>query len=147
MEAADKKVTRAIYKVATAYLWGEGVEEDIPAGAKWLKQAAELGESDAQAYLGAMFAHGMGVEENITIALRWLRKAAEQDNNIALRELGFLYDEGKGVPQSREEATRLISKAASLGDQKAIDWVDKNLPSKPQWLKTLCCIEINKNSF
>jgi TPR repeat protein len=85
-----------------------------------------------------MFAHGMGVEENITIALRWLRKAAEQDNNIALRELGFLYDEGKGVAQSRDEATRLISKAASLGDQKAIDWIDKNFPDKPQWLKTLC---------
>jgi hypothetical protein len=119
-------------------LCGEGVEEDIPAGAKWLKQAAELGEADAQAYLGAMFAHGMGVEENIPIALRWLRKAAEQDNNIALRELGFLYDEGKGVSQSREEATRLISKAASLGDPKAIDWVDKNCPKKPEWLKKLC---------
>ena len=138
MEAAEKKVTRAIYKVATAYLWGEGVEEDIPAGAKWLKQAAELGESDAQAYLGAMFAHGMGVEENIPIALRWLRKAAEQDNSIALRELGFLYDEGKGVSQSREEAMRLISKAASMGDQKALDWVDKHLPSKPEWLKNMC---------
>ena len=138
MEAAQMQVTRAMYKVATAYLWGEGVEEDVPAGAKWLKQAAELGESDAQAYLGAMFAHGMGVEENIPIALRWLRKAADQDNSIALRELGFLYDEGKGVSQSREEATRLISKAASMGDQKALDWVDKHLPSKPEWLKNMC---------
>ena len=130
--------TRAIYKVATAYLWGEGVEEDIPAGAKWLKLAAERGDAEAQAYLGAMFAHGMGVDENFSIALYWLRKAAEQDNSVALRELGFLYDEGRGVLISREEATRLISKAAALGDKKAMDWVAKHYPDKPGWLRELC---------
>jgi len=138
MEAANKKVTRALYKVATAYMWGEGVQEDIPAGAKWLKQAAQAGDSEAQAYLGMMFLDGMGVEENVQLALHWLKMAAKQDNNLALRELGFLYEAGKGVTYSRDEAKRLISKAASLGDQKAIDWLDTNCPEKPKWLKDLC---------
>jgi TPR repeat protein len=138
MEAAKKKLIRAGYKVGMAYMWGEGVEEDIPAAAYWFKQAANGGDDDAQVQLGMMFIYGHGVEENVDKGFNWLQLSAEQDNPIALRELGLLYESGKGVALSMSEATRLISKAASLGDKKSIEWVDTHYPDKPDWLKTLC---------
>lgn len=135
--AADKGLLKAAFKLAMAYLWGEGVEEDIPAGAKWLKKAATAGHAEAQAYLGMLFAYGHGVEENPEIAVQWLRQSAQQDHPIGLRELAKFYEAGEGVEKDLTEATRLMAKAASLGDQKAADWISKNCPEKPLWLKQL----------
>jgi TPR repeat protein len=120
-----------------AYLWGEGVAKDIPAGARWLRMAATEGHGLSQAYLGMMFVYGHGVEENTERAMYWLRQSAAQDNTLGLRELGFLLDGGKDVPRNREEAMHLLAKAASLGDEKAQKWIDTNCPDKPDWLKAL----------
>ena len=134
-QAAEKGLTKGAYRLGMAYIWGEGVEQDIPAGAKWLKKAANEGNPDAQAYLGMLFVYGHGVEENTEIALHWLRQAAKQDSAIGLRELAYLYEAGTGVMVDMSEATRLMARAASLGDTKAKDWIEKNCPEKPAWLR------------
>jgi TPR repeat protein len=134
---AEKGLTKGIFKLGMAYIWGEGVAQDIPAGAKWLKKAASEDNADAQAYLGMMFVYGHGVEENLNIALHWLRQAANQDSPIGLRELAYLYESGTGVEADLSEATRLMGRAASLGDSKAQDWIAKNCPEKPAWLKDI----------
>ncbi len=134
---AEKGLTKGIFKLGMAYIWGEGVAQDIPAGAKWLKKAASEDNADAQAYLGMMFVYCHGVEENLNIALHWLRQAANQDSPIGLRELAYLYESGTGVEADLSEATRLMGRAASMGDSKAQDWIEKNCPEKPAWLKDI----------
>lgn len=61
------------------------------AGARWIRAAAEQGDSAAQYNLGVVYEHGMGVPANATEALRWYQAAARQKSaeaQIALERLG-----------------------------------------------------------
>lgn len=136
-EAAENGHTKAQYRLGCNLLFAEGEKEDIPAAAKWLKLAAEANLADAQFYLGWMFSNGIGVEESEQRSRYWLEKACKQDHPEAMRTLGLMYIDGSGVRLDRNEGQRLLAKAAALGDKKANEWMDRNLPAKPQWLKDL----------
>jgi TPR repeat protein len=136
-EAAENGHPKAQYKLGCLALFGEGDKEDIPAAAKWLKLAAESNLADAQFYLGWMFSNGIGVEENEQRARLWFEKACRQDHPEAMRTLGLMFIEGNGARLDRKEGQRLVAKAAALGDKVANDWMVKNLPAKPQWLKDM----------
>ncbi len=90
-------------------------EDDFDA----VKKAAELGDVDAQAMLGVMYARGDGVPEDDTEAVRWYRKAAEQGDARAQAMLGVKYSSGEGVTQDNAEAVRWYRKAAEQGQADA----------------------------
>lgn len=136
-DAASQGYAKAQYRLGIAYMFSEGVEEDIPAAAKWLKLAADANLADAQCYLGVMFANGIGVETDSIRAHYWLDMACRQDHQQALRKLGFMLLDGEGLNPTPEKAKRLLAKAAALGDKEAKDWIAKNCPEKPAWLKEL----------
>ena len=56
---------------------------------RWFRLAAEQGDVNAQAYLGAMYDTGEGVPEDAVDAYAWLNIAAAQGNTSAkeLKEL------------------------------------------------------------
>lgn len=60
---------------------------------------AALGNAEAQARLGNMYAHGRGVPQNHYVAALWYRCAAGQGYPPAAYMLGLQYDRGQGVPQ------------------------------------------------
>ncbi|MGH8579095.1 MAG: tetratricopeptide repeat protein [Gammaproteobacteria bacterium] len=61
------------------------------AAARWIRAAAEQGDSAAQYNLGVIYAYGMGVPADPREAVRWYQAAAQQESveaQAALKRLG-----------------------------------------------------------
>jgi DNA-binding response OmpR family regulator len=56
---------------------GFGVEQKYLEAAKWFRLAADQGDSEAQRFLGCMYAEGKGVSQDFAEALKWCKIAAE----------------------------------------------------------------------
>ena len=56
----------------------QGYIEEHAHALKWLREAADLGNSEYQALLGSMYFNGDGVPENIAEAVKWWGQAADQ---------------------------------------------------------------------
>ena len=59
----------------------------------WYKKAADLGDADAQYYVGYCYVSGIGVPVDEDIAYTWIKKAAKNGSVQAQRELKYLYGE------------------------------------------------------
>lgn len=83
-------------------------------GIKWLRLAADSGDSNAQFYLGLCYVMGYGVEEDEEKAIKWLRRAAESGNVKMQLFFGkYLLDD------HTKKATLWLTKAADAGDAMA----------------------------
>lgn len=71
---------------------------------KWLKEAAEAGDVEAQHNLGAYYMLGEHVEENEQEALKWLEKAAMQGDAEAQFTLGIWHREKYYTENDQETA-------------------------------------------
>ncbi len=80
-----------------------------------LRKAAEQGDADSQAGLGAAYFSGLGVPQDYAEAMRWYRKAADQGDARAQVAVGWMYATGTGVPQNYTEAVKWIRKSADQG--------------------------------
>ncbi|MFT3822223.1 MAG: tetratricopeptide repeat protein [Rubrivivax sp.] len=81
----------AQFLAAGAYLEGynrlpDGTP-DVQAALHWLRQSAQQGHSDAQAYLGRILLGGRYVKRDVKEAQKWLCLAAKQDNGNAIQTL------------------------------------------------------------
>jgi len=95
------------------YANGNGVAQDPVKAAKWLHQAAERCDIDAQFTLGMFYAKGQGVEKNEAESLRWYRIAAAQDHADARDRLnGFANLRQYAAPNS--DHTSAQSSSVSL---------------------------------
>jgi hypothetical protein len=56
----------------------EGLEQDHVKAAALFREAADLGEEDAQMYLALCYGKGQGVEQNFALAAEWGGKAADR---------------------------------------------------------------------
>ena len=81
-----------------------------------LRLAADQGDTDAQFYLGLMYADGRGVPQDHGEAVRWYRLAADQGDTGSQVNLAFMYAYGVGVRQDHGEAVRWYRLAANQGD-------------------------------
>ena len=89
---------------------------DYKTAIKYLRPLAEGGLPDAQALLGAMYAHGRGVPPDPAEAIKWFRKGIAQDNHWAQHNLGYMYSQGHGVQQNYFKAAKWFRKAANQGN-------------------------------
>ena len=80
----------------------------------FLREFANDGHADAQAYLGLRYITGK--DRSYTDALIWFRKAAAQGNGYGQAGLGWMYVMGRGVLQSDTEAVAWFRKAADQGN-------------------------------
>ena len=102
------------------YLYGHvGCPQDAAKALPLLQQAAELGESDALAYLGAAFMEGWAVARDEAKAVAYLRLAARRDHADALNDLAAALASGTGTPVDKAQAARLFQRAAERGHSRA----------------------------
>ena len=96
------------------YVAGRGVPKNEAKGAALCRQAAELGEPNAQTDLGDLYVEGVGVPHDMVQARHWYELAAAQGQPNAEFVLGQIYWNGDGVARDRAKAAELW-KAAYKG--------------------------------
>ncbi len=84
----------------------------------WLP-LAENGDSEAQAWVGSLYANGDGVDVNSKTAFEWYLKSAEGGNPQAQANIGALYAMGQGVQKDMVYAVKWMRRAARNGDPNA----------------------------
>jgi TPR repeat protein len=77
------------------------------------RQFADLGDADAQVYIGVMYEKGKGVPQDYASAMKWFRKAADQGYASAQYIVGDMYDKGLGVTEDYAAALKWFRKAAN----------------------------------
>ncbi|WP_162199368.1 tetratricopeptide repeat protein [Kiloniella litopenaei] len=82
-------------KALSAYLDGE-----YAVALKEFYKLAELGDGEAQFYLGEMYGLAHGVERDLVLARKWFLRASERGNFDADSRLALLYESGVGGEQS-----------------------------------------------
>lgn len=82
-----------------------------------LHQAAERGDAESQAKLGAMYAAGEGVPVDYFKAAQYLKKAVDKKQPLALYNTGVMHANGAkcGVEDSPQKAFSLYEKSAEMG--------------------------------
>lgn len=86
---------------------------------KALKPIAEIGDSEAQYLVGAMYYYGNGVRKNINKAVKWYKLSAEQSHPKSQYSLGNKYRKGQGVRKDLSKAISLYKLSANQGYRKA----------------------------
>jgi hypothetical protein len=89
-KAAKRGCAASQNSLATLYLYGYGVPQNLAEAAKWFEKAADQGDASAQFSLAEMYWGGEGVPQDAHMAEKWFRKAAEQGDAAAQRALAFL---------------------------------------------------------
>jgi len=108
LKALRKKARRgdvdAQMGLGAAYFEGEGVPQDYTEAAKWLRMAAEQGNSTAQISMGIICLSGdCGVLKNEQEAARWFELSAKQGNDLGRYYLGVIYLTGIGVSKDERK--------------------------------------------
>jgi TPR repeat protein len=94
-KAADTGSIDALFEVAEAYIFGNGIEKDRTKAFKYCKKAAEKGHKYAQYELASFYNNGIQCKCTINKnkALFWYKKAAENGLIEAYYSLGMFYEE------------------------------------------------------
>ena len=93
---------------------------DRDAAAILCREAADLGDPEAQYLCGCFCLDGIGVPRNQAAAASWFHKAAAQGVVAAYERLGALYADGAGVTQDSKTADTWFTKAIAAGDKDAL---------------------------
>jgi uncharacterized protein len=72
---AEQRDERAQTYLGVMYLRGEGVPQNFPVAAYWLKLASAAGVPTAQYFLGLMYDKGQGMPQDFVLAQAWLNLA------------------------------------------------------------------------
>ncbi len=86
---------------------------------EYLRQAAESGDSMAEARLGEAYLHQRYGLNDPELGSAYIQSAAEKGEPRAMTNLGILYLNGEMVKQDYNQAFEWFSKAAASGDMKA----------------------------
>ncbi len=114
-EAAARGDAEAQFIIASRYLDGQGVEQDLPAAARWFQLAATGGLAPAQYRLGTLFERGKGVPQDIANALLWYQRAAASGNVKSMHNAAVILAGNQAGPPKFDEAYRLFKDAAERG--------------------------------
>jgi localization factor PodJL len=88
--AAERGDASAQFIIATRYLDGEGVTQDVTRAAHWYQKAALVGLAPAQYRLATLFERGRGVPKDTATALVWYERAAAQGNVKAMHNAAVI---------------------------------------------------------
>uniref|UniRef100_A0A8C4SBW5 Death ligand signal enhancer n=1 Tax=Erpetoichthys calabaricus TaxID=27687 RepID=A0A8C4SBW5_ERPCA len=92
--------------------------EDVQEAISLLKQAAESGLKEAQAYLGVLYAQEPHVDKRKAVG--YLMLAAQKGDSQSLLNLGQCYKNGFGVKKCNATAIELYQQAAEAGNPHAV---------------------------
>jgi len=83
------------------------------------KQAAQMGNIEAQFNLGYALYNGEGTDKDYASAAMWFKRAARQNFAKAQYNLAYCYMNGRGVPTDYDKALKYLTDAANNGNQNA----------------------------
>ena len=89
-EAAENGDAAAQFIVATRFLDGDGIAQDVTKAAHWYQKSASAGLAPAQYRLATLFERGQGVPQDAASALVWYERAAEQGNVKAMHNAAVI---------------------------------------------------------
>ncbi|MEE3453379.1 SEL1-like repeat protein [Dialister sp.] len=110
-QAADWGNDEALYLLGQYY----SEEGDTSKAEKYLKQAMEMGNLDAQVELGGLYIFDKKSEKDHKKGISLLKEAAREGDGDALSTLGACYLQGNGVRMNRKEALKYLKKAVEVG--------------------------------
>ncbi|ESZ59032.1 hypothetical protein X727_31810 [Mesorhizobium sp. L103C119B0] len=108
-EAGHQAAARAL---ASLYLTGNGVAQDLEEGARWLRAAALGGNQEAQVDLANLVLEGAGEPDDRASVAGWFEAAASSGDLIAAFNLGLCFANGVGVRQDEGQAAQWLRRAA-----------------------------------
>ncbi|XP_066128904.1 death ligand signal enhancer isoform X2 [Saccopteryx bilineata] len=97
----------------SAFLWDPERQRAV----SMMKQAADSGLREAQAFLGVLFTKEPYLDEQRAVKYLWL--AAKNGDSQSRYHLGICYEKGLGVQRSLGEAVRCYQQSAALGNEPA----------------------------
>ncbi|XP_075397859.1 death ligand signal enhancer [Tenrec ecaudatus] len=117
--AAGQGHSLAQYRYARCLLQGLASSEgpDRQRAVSMLKQAADSGLREAQAFLGVLLTKEADLDELRAVKYLWL--AANNGDPQSTYHLGICYEKGIGVQRNLGEAVRCYQQAAALGSKPA----------------------------
>lgn len=128
-KAAAQEEPAALALLARRYETGNGVDKAPDIARRDYRQAAALGNPEAQRWLAE---HSEGTEK-----LMWYRKAAQGGDVVAQRFLAQAYLNGDGVAQNQTEGMAWLRRAVSQGDARAQYLCSQYQPSVEMKLRYL----------
>ena len=81
-KAAERGGADSQLLLATCYLKGVGVEQNIVVAAEWALRAAAQGYADAQSNMGVLCERGQGVPRSLAQAEAWYRRAGAYTRSL-----------------------------------------------------------------
>lgn len=119
-EEAAKGNPATLLALGLMFYSGVKIDEDREKGIKYIKQAAEAGNAQAQyLYSGIILGSGETKEptkEQLSEAAIWIEKSAEGGFLTAITTLANMYAEGKIIPKNVKKSQYYFHKAALMGD-------------------------------
>lgn len=113
-EAADLGHTASRESIGEAYLFGEGVPQNVTKARLYFEALASGGSPTGQMYLGFIYAIGLGVNSSQAKALVYYTFGALGGNPFAQMALGYRYWYGNSVLTSCEAALTYYRKVAKV---------------------------------
>jgi TPR repeat protein len=110
--AAEGGHQAAARALASLYLTGNGVAEDVKEGTRWLRASANSGNQEAQIDLANLVLGGDGEPGDRTSVAGWFEAAASSGDMIAAFNLGLCFVKGVGVRQDEGQAAQWLRRAA-----------------------------------
>lgn len=123
--AQVKEQRLANYNLGLIYEYGKGVPVDVTKAQKHFLASAEKGSSHAMLRLAHVYMGGGAQGFYAHEALAWLKKAAASGQRDAWYELGLMYEAGIATRLNFDEAKIYYQKAANLGDQRAMNALER----------------------
>ena len=114
IEAAKADATE-LYRKGYEYYKNKNYLEAV----KYLRQAAEKGNADAQYFMGDCYGTGKGVQQDYKESFKWYKLSAEQGDKYAQSNLAAYYSAGLGVEKDYNEAVKWARKSAEQGHANA----------------------------
>jgi localization factor PodJL len=105
----------AQFVVASKYLDGRNVEQDLTQAAQWYRAAASKGLAPAQYRLATLFERGRGLPKDVATARVWYERAAEQGNVKAMHNAAVIYASTEAGPPEYDQAFKWFKAAAEHG--------------------------------
>jgi TPR repeat protein len=113
MALAGKVRSVQVYDEALAFHGAREFKKALPL----MREAAELGNTNAMSMYGAMLLLGQGAPENGKGAEQWLKRAIDCGDKNAVSVLGMAYATGKaGVARDLKRGRALLVQASEAGD-------------------------------
>ena len=114
-EAAAKGDAKAQFIIASRYLDGQSVAQDLPRAAEWYQRAAAHGLAPAQYRLATLFERGKGVPQDVAAALLWYERAAEGGNVKAMHNAAVIAAGNQAGTPDYDKAFKWFKLAAEHG--------------------------------